>query len=69
MRTFWIYHSGRPVHAVRLPAGATESEIKSKAAGELDRLPGVFCEPLEAPFEHALKIQWGEIKTFESERG
>ncbi|HEV7281063.1 MAG TPA: hypothetical protein VGN57_12735 [Pirellulaceae bacterium] len=54
--TFWLYLGDAPLMAVRLPADATNEQVKEKAYAELDACPGVVCDGLEAPFERRHKI-------------
>ena len=59
MVTYWIYHNGKPIASVRLPYGASDSDIRNAAC----RQSAVFCDrPNEAPFEFERKCLVGEIQ-------
>jgi hypothetical protein len=62
--TFWLYLGDAPLMAVRLPAGATDEQVKAKAYAELDACPGVVCDGLEAPFERRHKIGLASVVRF-----
>ena len=68
MRSYWLYLYDQPIHAVRLPEGASDHEVRMKAMEETDRCPGVVCKyPFETPGEHRTRIINSTVRTFESE--
>ena len=59
MTTYWLYYGNEIVTAVRLPAGATDQEVKRHALEQHERVP--LCEAFETPSTKANKIRHAQI--------
>lgn len=57
--TWWLYHGGEPVYAVRGPQDADAQWVRSEALGQHDRVP--LCYP-EAPYSFRHRLLCSEVR-------